>query len=365
MSKRDLSFFNTLVKSPELEKSSPIELSPSTTPLGTMVQNLIEKEEDKKTTKKKNSCMIRLLDQLLDYPESSHAENYILLDTILSDQQVQQLTPHLMDRWTEKINPSDINKAHAFIANVSDRHLLSLMVLSSRLSSQFILRKNPEKQLVDEMDDTFKFRDIVYTDSEISRRIFDVFSRFIQDNPSLTPGYFVSLLDGTKMHQLYTQKYTSTSTLRVELIAERTNRWLRGNICALPVSYLFNQYTNQEKQELNSDASICDLISESVSNSSVVASQLLPPTVFSMKSAINEDIVFDKMSSFLQKLAPQAVQKKIQKKKKHNPVVTSTPIRSSLKKSGLKTKTKANIKMKTKKVRFNLPSTSMRSLASK
>ena len=55
MSKRDLSFFNTLVKSPELEKSSPIELSPSTTPLGTMVQNLIEKEEDKKTTKKKNT----------------------------------------------------------------------------------------------------------------------------------------------------------------------------------------------------------------------------------------------------------------------------------------------------------------------
>jgi len=379
MSKQDLSFFNTLVKSPELEKSSPIDLSPSTTALGTMVQNLIEKEEVTKMTKNKNSCMIRLLDQLLDYPESSHAENYILLYTILSDRQVQQLTPELMDRWTEKINQSDVKKAQALTANVSDRHLLSLMVLSSRLSSQFMLRKNPEKQLAHEIDETLNSREI-YTDLEISTKIFDTFSHFIETNPSLTPSYFFSLLDGSKMHQLYTQAYTSTSRLRAELIAERTYRWLRGNICALPVSYLFNQYTNQEKRELNSDASICDLISESVPNSSVSAGHLLPPTVFSMKSAKNDDIVFDKMNSFLQKLAPQAVQKNVQKKirdknrDKNNPTSTSTSTStSSPKKPILKTKTnmktKTKTKTKTKKVRFDLPlssssSTPMRSSAS-
>jgi hypothetical protein len=81
----------------------------------------------------------------------------------------------------------------------------------------------------------------------------------------------------------------------------------------VPVSYLFNKYSNKEKDRLNKDFAICQTVSnfsDKIGKPSTM-DPLLPPSAFNIEQ--NDNIDFDKINEYLYKISPPAVKKRADK----------------------------------------------------
>jgi site-specific DNA-cytosine methylase len=92
------------------------------------------------------------------------------------------------------------------------------------------------------------------------------------------------------------------------LLKERLDKWLKVGetkdfIIDVPVSYLFNKYTNKEKERLNKEASICEAVanfSEKIGKPNIVY-PLLPPSSVTLDGLSTDDLLA-KMQGAYQKV---------------------------------------------------------------
>jgi hypothetical protein len=310
------SFSDSIEKSPVLESSAPIVFSTVNTWMAGKINEKIHELREAKRIKserklpvQQEQAVIKSLDKLLDYPEFLHMENYVLDKLFITDADIDDLFQAYDNNYMKKIVDA-LNRTD----NISKRRILSLMILSSRLSPVYMLRTNPEKKLYNSLLAAF---DEGRNEHFISANIAAIAQPFVTANMA-NRQYLINLLNGNTMYEIYKNNYlVPESEISKVVIIKRLQTWLGGKVIDLPVSYLFNHYTNKEKDKLNKNKAICSIISNYKSLIPMNApASLMPPSVFSVHQDDGLDV--DKINKLLYQMAPKVVQKKMSKTSKKN-----------------------------------------------
>jgi hypothetical protein len=271
---------------------------------------------------------IRLCEKMLEYPESSNLENYLLLTLFFENAANEPLVLALHDILQQKKSRFDIGKPFDVnenfqqsgvpqeIGKIQPPRFFSLMILSSRMCLKYKLRSNPECELFLRLNELFQ--DGNGPDFN-SAGIFGVLDNFIKTNSSVTSDYVKRLIDGERMYEIYRNNYFQADReISKQLIKARLDKLLKivpikDLVIDVPVTYLFNKYSNKEKQKLNKDASICSEVAEFTEKIGQPTTMypLLPPSAFNIEQ--NENIDFDKINEYLYKISPPAIKKKADK----------------------------------------------------
>ena len=341
----DLSFMVTQQPNPlERQKSGPIPRPIIGTRVGGVIQNFIQDINNMigdgrlQSDNPRVVSILKFGDNMLDYPESSNLENYIIfielfLSYVRKIELINILNATLIQN-SQKTIGSKIGLGSSFNlldavqlpspgvatdpTKIIPARLLSLMVLSSRLCPIYKLRVNPEAELFNRLNQLFNGGDGTNFDSE---GIFNIFQAFISENPIVTNEYIVNLINGKTAYDIYKRNYLKASTdISEKLIKTRLDVWLRDNdSITTPVSFLFNKNSNTEKARINSDAAICQIIADFSDKigKPTTPKTLLPKSVFNVDE--NDSVDFDKLNEFLKKLGPPAAVKRPKKGKSPTP----------------------------------------------
>ena len=241
ISSEDTSFYSTIIDNPMAydmsysPEESDYILKKIVEEIG-INKNIIKNTKNPEIIKdEKNN--LKLLLKITESPYKFHLENYILLDNLF-----------LSNEDIIKILPQNIN-------NIIPRRLLTLLVFYSRESPEFTLRKNPEKQLIKKLSSLF------VNNAFTSLNIRNVFEEFININKS--NNLIDKILNGSLIYQIYKKNYyNKNNVLSESLIENRTKNWLENKeIINFPISYIFNIFTDSEKEKFNKDSKICKIIS--------------------------------------------------------------------------------------------------------
>jgi len=272
--------------------------------------------------------VINTAEKMLDYPESSNLENYIQLTLFLDNAAIAPLVlalnQTLQDRKGrfDREEPYDVTEHFQSpampdeVGKIIPRRFLSLMVLSSRMCLKYKLKANPECELFVRLNELFQEGNGPnFNSANISR----VFNDFIRTNSAFTNDYVKRLIDGERMYEIYRANYFQADReISKQLLKARLDKWLKvvqitDIIIDVPVSYLFNRYTNKEKDRLNKESSICRTVSEFSDKIGKPTTMypLLPPSAFNIEQ--NDNIDFDKINEYLYKISPPAVKKRADK----------------------------------------------------
>jgi len=271
---------------------------------------------------------INMTEKMFDYPESSNLENYILLTTFFENSAIsplvlalQQTLQHRKGRF-DREEPYDVSQnfqsptLNNEDGKIGPRRFLSLMVLSSRMCLKYKLRSNPECELFARLNELFQGGNGPnFNSASIAR----VFNDFIRTNSAFTNHYVKRLIDGERMYEIYRGNYFQADReLSKQLIKARLDKWLKivptkDFVVDVPVSYLFNKYSNKEKAKLNKDSAICEMVAEfnEKIGKPTTMYPLLPPSAFNIEQ--NDSIDFDKINEYLYKISPPAVKKRADK----------------------------------------------------
>jgi hypothetical protein len=269
----------------------------------------------------------KLYQILLEFPESSHLENYILFTQLLNINDLANITNTLInvviDKQQTEIFPKNINMndiinrfalnpaTHNYVYGppnphkIDPRKLCSLMVLCSRLSPLSMLGYvNKEHELYNNLETLYHYNDFV------SDRILYFFNDFINNSSAVTPTYFSNMIDGTTIYNIYKNHYFNKDTeITKSLIVTRLNDWLKStDYTTLPVSFLFNKYSNKELAQIKKETLICNPISEIINNPFIKTK--LNPSIFDIQPQSNEPVDFTKIQNLLSKMAPSAINQK-------------------------------------------------------
>jgi hypothetical protein len=202
------------------------------------------------------------------------------------------------------------------VGKIEPSRFFSLMILSSRMCTKYKLRSNPECELFLRLNELFQQGN---GPDFNSAGIFAVLDNFIKTNSAVTSDYVKRLANGERMYEIYRNNYfQSDREISKQLIKERLDKWLKvveakDFVIDVPVTYLFNKYSNKEKERLNKEASICHTVanfSDKIGKPNI-AYPLLPPSAFSIEQ--NENVDFDKINEYLYNISPAAVKKKTDK----------------------------------------------------
>jgi len=331
----NVTFAGSQVPNPILKQSGPVPPSILQTNVGRILVDFIdvvEKEiadKTRKPTPDMRRVQINVLhttEKMLEYPESSNLENYVLLTLFFENAANGPLVLALHDRLQVKKsrfeNPYDVNEhfqetgVPGVLGKIEPPRFFSLMILSSRMCAKYKLRSNPECELYLGLNELFQQGN---GPDFNSRGIFGVLDNFIKTNTAVTSDYVKRLANGERMYEIYRNNYFQADReISKQLIKERLDRWLKvveakDFVVDVPVTYLFNKYSNKEKERLNKEASICETIanfSDKIGKPNI-AYPLLPPSAFNIEQ--NENIDFDKINEYLYNISPAAVKKKADK----------------------------------------------------
>jgi hypothetical protein len=329
-----VSFSDTQILNPILNTGRPIPPPFVTTDIGGRILAIIELTQNDVASGAVQAddpifiSTIKLLEQMLDYPESSNLENYIILnENFLTGAEINRLMPILNNVLQEKKSKelsSRVGISGAFNLNtlvnmpgevpvndkISSRNLLSLMILSSRLCPKYSLRSNPEANLFNSLNTLFdNGNGATFNSNNISGEI----ENFIRTNSAVTVNYILNLINGKTIYAIYTANYmVKGREISQDLITSRLNKWLKPQNLVryeIPIVYLFNKYTNSEKARINKDAEICKIVSDftDIINKPTTQVSLLPPSVFNIEQ--NDNVDFSKINEFMKSIAPAAIKK--------------------------------------------------------
>ncbi len=274
---------------------------------------------------------INMTEKILDYPESSNLENYILLTAFFENAAISPLILALQQTLQNKKGRFDREEPYDVAQNfqsqtvpnedgkIGPRRFLSLMVLSSRMCLKYKLRSNPECELFLRLNELFQGGNGPNFNSASISGIID---NFIKTNPVVTSDYVKRLVDGDRIYEIYRGNYfESDREISKQLITARLDKWLKivptkDFVVDVPVSYFFNKYTNKEKAKLNKDSAICKTVAEFTEKIGKPSTMypLLPPSAFNIEQ--NENIDFDKINEYLYRISPPAVKKRADKANK-------------------------------------------------
>ena len=330
----NVTFSGTQEPNPILVRGGPIPPPIIQTSVGGTLLNFIElvkgqlKNAGREADIRLANGAVDICEKMLDYPESSNLENYILLSLFFDTAAIANLISalhqtlrHRKGRY-DKEEPYDVTEHFQNpllppeVGKIDSRRFFSLMVLSSRMCLKYKLRSNKECELFEKLNELFQGGNGPnFNSASIGR----VFNDFIRTNSAFTNDYVKKIIDGERIYEIYRGNYFQADReISKQLITARLNRWLKivpdeEFIIDVPVSYLFNKFTNREKELMNKNSEICKTISENSDafGTRAVPTSLLPTSVFNIEQ--NDNIDFDKINEFLHKLSPAPVQKKIKK----------------------------------------------------
>ncbi|NDA90177.1 MAG: hypothetical protein EBY20_04620 [Alphaproteobacteria bacterium] len=334
---RIVTFSGTQIPNPILKQPGPVPPSIVQTDVGQRLVGFIERV--KRTLKNKGRAAtedeirmgrnaINMTEKILDYPESSNLENYILLTEFFENSAISPLVLALQQTLQQKTGRLDRTLLYDVAQNfqnptvpnedgkIGPRRFLSLMVLSSRMCLKYSLRSNPECELFLRLNELFQGGNGANFNSSSIAGIID---NFIKTNAVVTSDYVKRLVNGERMYEIYRGNYFQADReISKLLITARLDKWLKivptkDFVVDVPVSYLFNKYTNKEKANLNKDSAICETVAEFTDKIGTPSTMypLLPPSAFNIEQ--NENIDFDKINEYLYKISPPAVKKKADK----------------------------------------------------
>lgn len=331
----NVTFSGTQLPNPILKQTGPVPPPVLQTNVGQklvgfiyVIENSIANKARKITPeeRKMGRDVLGLCEKMLEYPESSNLENYVLLTLFFENAVNESLVLALHDSLQQKKSrfekPFDVNEnfqqsgVPPEIGKIQPPRFFSLMILSSRMCLKYKLRSNPECELFLRLNELFQGGDGPDFNSP---QIFGVLDNFIRTNSAVTSDYVKRIIDGERMYEIYKANYfQSDREISKQLLKERLDKWLKVGetkdfVIDVPVSYLFNKYTNKEKERLNKDASICSEVAEfteKIGKPNIVY-PLLPPSAFNIEQ--NENVDFDKINEYLYKISPPAVKKKADK----------------------------------------------------
>jgi hypothetical protein len=169
--------------------------------------------------KGKNNEQETLLKSMKKYPNNSNIENYMLINKVLSNDDIDKIFDKL------KQQSSEINEYLKNIIGSSrtghykrKRRILSLMILKSRNLQSSYFSKNIERKLYQSLKDYF-FKDFIVGGIVVvnnSEKIKDIFIKFMDDYPQLvTLKYIKELLDGTSMYNIYKGNYIDSDNIEI------------------------------------------------------------------------------------------------------------------------------------------------------
>jgi hypothetical protein len=329
----NVTFSETQQPNPILIRNGPVSQPIRETLVGRKIINLID--ETNKKHPKNDSLQFKLInlsEKMLEYPASSHLENYMLLGIFLDNSDAVRLISSLNEILTSQKSRFSIEYDFDIInkmVQIPDQQLVngkidafrlfSIMILSSRLCAKYNLRNNPECELFINLNNLFENGNGTnFTSNGISH----VIENFIRTNNSVTLNYIKNLINGKTIYNIYTSNYkNSEREITKTLITERLKKWisianLNDKIIDSPISYIFNMYSNKEKSIQNKKSELCKIIAENSADTfgKKNTDSLLPQSVFNIEK--NEDIDFANINDFFHKLSPAPVQKKLIKQKK-------------------------------------------------
>jgi len=294
-------------------------------------------EQDIETNKwnyNRNKKILAFYDKLLEYPNSSNLENFIMIKrTFISVINIMLILENLQAKLKQE-NPAfdlynhvyrigaanaDLNNFYSPVSEgggqglIDPWRLLSLMVLSSRLAPKYRIRTNPEATLFQSLNSLFDGGNNADFSAD-NDEIRDMFTEFITTNSAVNMSYFTNLINGTTMNAIYRANYLmETTEIPADLIKTREDSWLRiqdywNTELDTPVSYLFNKGNTK----INDDSQICQTIVDfNVIGKNIAPASILPTSVFDMNdNDVDDDIEFTKLSDYLNQLAPPAINKR-------------------------------------------------------
>jgi hypothetical protein len=336
----NVTFSGTQLPNPILKQSGPVPPPVLQTNVGQIILDFIEninrdlRNKGKRATQREiavTQTITETAKKMLEYPESSNLENYLQVPLFFNEAAIAPLVLALNQTLQQKKGRFDREKPYDITANfqspagpnedgkIVPRRFFSLMVLSSRMCTKYKLRSNPECDLFLRLNELFQDGNGANFNSI---GIAGVLDNFIRTNSAVTSDYVKQIIDGERMYEIYRANYFQADReISKQLIKTRIDKWLRivpleDIIVDVAVSYLFNKYTNKERERLNKEASICEAVanfSEKIGKPNIVY-PLLPPSAFSIEQ--NENVDFDKINEYLYNISPAAVKKKADKSHK-------------------------------------------------
>ena len=244
----------------------------------------------------KQQCEVNILEKLQLQEDMVSLENYILSEAFLTDANVGNIVNYHM------LNLNKIKK-NSITTEFSDRRLLSLLVLYSRLSPLPANTKNIFGSSTVDITDLYKrLKSLVGPDNNfINANIFEEFVNFLSKYKGITLPFLTSLTNGQLMLKVYDPK--SSVALSKDIITDRTKKWVAYTcediplpdpsdinskvIQGFPFTYIFtNDYLSDLLQ--NGEDGICRVIgwASTVIDSKGWAKSQLPRRVINFKKPV-------------------------------------------------------------------------------
>ena len=281
-----------------------------------------------------------LLKNMQKYPNNSNLENYILINNILTDQDIDEIFNEIIQQPEFNNNQKNKNDLLNIIGPNNTfykrkRRLLSLMLLNSRNIKNSFFSKNPEKILYKNITNyffninTFLINSNPKNDPEIYRipianytdtsyYIKNIFINFIKIQKLVNMNYIKDLVYGNALYNIYKNKYQNSDNIEIigdinsntnteiksifsikdyktiikknltkEDIVKRIFEWLNINdngtidpkLNKFAVSYIFSIYSPGDINSITNIDNICKEISE-------------------LKDELNQDIIVPNSQSF-------------------------------------------------------------------
>lgn len=240
-----------------------------------LITILFREKEEAKRTNNQNIKKIQLLTSMMEYPQNSNAENYILLPEFLSDAAIEEILQLIITKIYTVTG--DISKRDSLIEKlktIHKRHLLSLMVFTSRNSKETELNTLLTTHFFD-----MKSMD----ENNFSNDIKTIFFDFINNEKSANYAklfisrYINQVINGTfgkSMWIIYKNGYQKKSFMKrddtpmplsEELVIKRTNQWLQdvdNKMNLLPIGYIYDIFSESERRIIMKERNVCKEISE-------------------------------------------------------------------------------------------------------
>jgi hypothetical protein len=315
---------------------------------------------------------LKILNSMMQYPQNSNLENYILITNFLSNAHVNEIWIQILQLLPRPvINPVDIEQLNNAIFHsgyiyfdnkiqflplqpappalqlppilgprphiINKRNFLALMVLVSRNSKDGYIQTNKARQLYSNLLTLFIITNNV---NHISAEITRIFNNFIINSGVINLDYINKILNGDFIYKIYknnidesylfgfgieenelkgrkqlikkeknelkTRNYNARNILTITEITIRIKKWVTQSLYEtdiVPLSYILDKYTEEEKKVLIRNNEMCKEISE-------ITSKLGPlpfPNILPVDFFVKENISDESGSNFIETAGPTIV----------------------------------------------------------
>jgi len=256
-----------------------------------------------------NLNKLKLLDAMVEYPQNSNLENYILINHIVGSTTIDRIWIRMirqLDTVTTNANILNSTEYTRFATNgtiftnsilkqINKRNFISLIILIFRNAKNSFMSSSSSmfKSYYDNLFNEFNNANTIVTISDIVEQLF---TTFFNNVVLFNFAFIQKILNGEYIYNIYINNYENPRLLKdvateddvnktkrinqqakeeldinkqilltKEVIKKRIGDWVTKNIYltdTLPVSYILNRYTEEQKKIMMKEKKVCEEIAE-------------------------------------------------------------------------------------------------------